>query len=48
MEQGTKRISEIDWLIENVLEQNASGILSDERFSKMLQSYEEEQKALTQ
>lgn len=33
---------------EKVFEQNASGILSDERFSKLLQSYEKEQKALTQ
>lgn len=48
VEQGTKRIAEIDRLIEKVFEQNASGILFDERFSKMLQSYEKEQKALTQ
>ena len=48
VEQGTKKIAEIDRLIEKVFEQNASGILSDERFSKMLQSYEKEQKALTQ
>lgn len=48
VEQGTKRIAEIDRLIEKVFEQNASGVLSDERFSKMLQSYEKEQKALTQ
>ena len=48
VEQGTKRIAEIDRLIEKVFEQNASGILSDECFSKMLQSYEKEQKALTQ
>ena len=48
VEQGTKRIAEIDRLIEKVFEQNASGILSDERFSKMLQSYEKEQKAFTQ
>lgn len=48
VEQGTKRIAEIDSLIEKVFEQNASGILSDERFSKMLQSYEKEQKAVTQ
>ena len=47
VEQGTKRIAEIDRLIEKVFEQNASEILSDERFSKMLQSYEKEQKALT-
>ena len=31
-----------------MFEQNAGGVLSDERFSKMLQSYEKEQKALTQ
>lgn len=48
VEQGTKRIAEIDRLIEKVFGQNASGILSDERFSKMLQSCEKEQKALTQ
>lgn len=48
VEQGTKRIAEIDRLIEKVFEQNASGVLSDERFSKMLQSYEKEQKVLTQ
>ena len=46
VEQDTKRIAEIDRLIEKVFEQNASGILSNERFSKMLQSYEKEQKAL--
>lgn len=44
VEQGTRRIAEIDPLIEKVFEQNAAGILSDERFSKMLQSYEKEQK----
>ena len=48
VEQGTKRIAEIDRLIEKVFEQNAIGVLFDERFSKMLQSYEKEQKALTQ
>ena len=48
VEDGTKRIAEIDRLIEKVFEQNAGGILSDERFAKMLQSYEKEQKALTQ
>ncbi len=47
VEDGTKRIAEIDRLIEKVFEQNAGGILSDERFAKMLQSYEKEQKALT-
>ncbi len=48
VENGTKRIAEIERLIEKVFEQNAGGILSDERFAKMLQNYEKEQKALTQ
>lgn len=48
VENGTKRIAEIDRLIEKVFEQNATGVLSDERFSKMLQNYETEQKRLTQ
>ena len=48
VENGRKRIAEIDRLIEKVFEQNAGGVLSDERFAKMLQSYEKEQKALTQ
>ena len=48
VENGTKRIAEIDRLIEKVFEQNATGVLSDERFAKMLQNYEKEQKALTQ
>ncbi len=48
VENGTKRIAEIDRLIEKVFEQNASGVLSDERFAKMLQNYEKEQKRLTQ
>ncbi len=42
VENGTRRIAEIDRLIEKVFEQNAGGVLSDERFSKMLQSYEKE------
>ena len=48
VENGTKRIAEIDKLIEKVFEQNAGGVLSDERFAKMLQNYEKEQNALTQ
>ena len=48
VEDGTKRIAEIDRLIEKVFEQNAGGALSNERFAKMLQSYEKEQKSLTQ
>lgn len=47
VENGTKRIAEIDRLIERVFEQNASGVLSDERFAVMLRKYEQEQKSLT-
>lgn len=36
----------IDKLIEKVFEQNAAGILSDERFFKLLQNYEGAQKRL--
>ncbi len=48
VEQSEKRIAEIDNLIEKVFEQNATGILSDERFSKLLQNYEHEQKHLSE
>lgn len=48
VEDGSKRIAEIDRLIEKVFEQNASGVLSDKRFAKMFQNYEAEQKKLTQ
>ena len=48
VENGTKRIVEIDRLIEKVFEQNATGVLSDERFAKMIQNYEKERKTLTQ
>ena len=47
VDNGTKRITEIDRLIERVFEQNASGILSDERFAVMLRKYEQEQKTLS-
>ena len=46
VEQDNRRISEIDRLIEKVFEQNATGLLSDERFTKMVQNYEKEQKDL--
>lgn len=48
VENGTKRIAEIDRLIEKVFEQNTTGVLSDERFTKMFQIYEAEQKRLMQ
>ena len=40
------RTNEIDRLIEKIFEQNATGLLSDERFAKMVQNYEKEQKDL--
>lgn len=48
VEQGKRRISEIDRLMKKAFEKNVSGILSDESLTKMLQDYENEQKALTQ
>lgn len=44
VENGTRRIAEIDRLIEKVFERNAGGTLSDERFAKMLQNYERNRK----
>lgn len=44
VERREKRIAEIEKLIEKVFEQNAAGIFSDERFSKLLPNYEYEQK----
>lgn len=38
----------IDRMIEKVFEQNVIDVFADERFSKMLQSYEKKQKVLTQ
>ena len=46
VERREKRIAEIEKLIEKVFEQNAAGIFSDERFSKLLPNYEYEQKQL--
>ena len=46
LEQQTRRISEIDTIIQRLYEDNISGKLSDERFSKMSATYEREQKGL--
>lgn len=46
LEQQTRRIGEIDTIIKRLYEDNISGKLSDERFSKMSADYEQEQKAL--
>jgi len=46
LEQQTRRISEIDTIIQHLYEDNVSGKLTDERFSKMSATYEKEQKEL--
>lgn len=45
-EQQTQRISRIDAIIQQLYEDNLSGKLTDERFSKMCLTYEQEQKEL--
>lgn len=45
-EQQTRRIKEIDSIIQRLYEDNLSGKLSDERFSRMSDTYEQEQKGL--
>ena len=44
LSQKRKRIDELDNLFERVYEDNVSGKLSDERFSKMSEKYEQEQR----
>ena len=46
LSKAKKRIAEIDALIQKIYEDNASGKLSDERYTTLSLSYEEEQKAL--
>lgn len=45
--QAERRITELDALFQRVYEDNVSGKLSDERFSKLAKAYEDEQKTLT-
>jgi hypothetical protein len=45
-EQAHKRLSQIDAIIRKLLEQNAVGVISDERFAAMLKDYEVEQNSL--
>lgn len=45
-EQAQKRLSQIDAIIRKLLEQNAVGVISDERFASMLKDYEAEQNHL--
>ena len=44
--QQTQRISKIDAIIQQLYEDNISGKLTDERFSRMCSTYEKEQKEL--
>ncbi len=46
--QAERRVSELDTLFQRLYEDNVSGKLSDERFSKLSKSYEEEQRTMTE
>ena len=46
LEQAKVRMSRLDGIIKKLYEDNLDGKISDERFSKMTASYEQEQKAL--
>ena len=46
--QAERRISDLDVLFQRIYEDNISGKLSDERFSKLSQSYEDEQRTLSE
>lgn len=46
LNKATKRITEIDKLIQKIYEDNANGKLSDERYATLSMSYEEEQQRL--
>ncbi len=45
--QAERRITELDTLFQRVYEDNVSGKVSDERFSKLSRAYEDEQRTLT-
>ena len=47
VENGTRRIAELDKLFETAFERNVLGKLEDERYERMVLSYEKEQKELT-
>ncbi len=48
LEKDERRIVDLDKLIEKIYEDHALGNLSDERYRKMMSSYEAEQKKLTE
>ena len=45
-EQAQKRMTQLDLIIRKLLEQNAMGVISDERFASMMKDYEAEQTEL--
>jgi site-specific DNA recombinase len=47
LDKGQQRVSELDAIIKKMLEQNARGFISDERFAVLSAEYEAEQKTLT-
>ena len=47
-DESERRIKELDRIIQRVYEDNINGKISDERFKKMTQSYEDEQAELTE
>ena len=48
IERNTRRIAEIDTMIEGLYEANVLGKITDERFSKMRGKYEAQQKTLVE
>ena len=46
LQQAQVRVQKLDTIIQRLYEDNVEGKISDERFSKMSESYEDEQKAL--
>ena len=46
LEQATQRITKLDSIIQRLYEDNLDGKISDERFTKMAATYEQEQKDL--
>lgn len=46
-DEGERRIKELDRIIQRIYEDNINGKISDERFVKMSQAYEQEQAMLT-
>ncbi len=47
-DEGERRIKELDRIIQRMYEDNINGKISDERYKRMSQAYEDEQAALTE